>query len=144
MFIYYLNKWDTKWFFSDLLYAANLDDFKRYIQDEPNIYGKTNAKTEEIFKEHNIDYDKWLNPNSENNIKFIAKDSNQEQLEQVISNLTEDIEALRETALKNKIDKQYKDCIKENNFVISNKYSLSKAKLQTLVENLLKYLESRC
>ncbi len=39
-----------------------LGNFEDFIQDESNVYGKTNAKTKNAFIENNLDYEQWLKP----------------------------------------------------------------------------------
>lgn len=52
-----------------------LDDFKKYIMNPRNKYGKINEKTEQEFLKHGLDYKKWLNPEiSEKKINISGKD----------------------------------------------------------------------
>ena len=105
----------------------------KYIQDQNNIYGKANAKTKAIFQKYRLNYDKWLNPSKEHEIKFYAKDKNAEQLEQIGKLLVEDIETLRQTPVKKFLDKQFKHCLKEDKFVIPADVLGSKKKMNEFI-----------
>ncbi len=50
---------------STVVRESVLGNFTDFINDETNIYGKTNAKTKNAFIENNIDYEQWLNPDIE-------------------------------------------------------------------------------
>ncbi|MBQ8475830.1 hypothetical protein IJ531_02095, partial [bacterium] len=127
--------------FPDLIKASNLEDFESFIENPENIYGQTNLKTEAKFKEAGLDYDSWKKPSKESEVKFYRKDSNAQQLEQVASQLQEDIEALRATPAKGFIDKQLAKYIKEDSFVVPSEFSSSKAKMSDFVESVLKQLD---
>ena len=123
--------------FQDILRAANLEpDFIKYIHDENNEYGKANANTKKAFNKMNMNYDNWLKPNKENEIKFISKDKNTEQLKQIASQITEDMNTLIQTPAKGFISKQFPNCIKGDSFFIPKEYLTSKNKLTEFVNIL--------
>lgn len=128
--------------FKDILRIANLEDFKSYILDTSNKYGLANAKTKDKFKKHGLNYEAWINPNNENNVQFQTKDKNQENLAQIVGQLIEDIEALRQTPAKGFIDKQFAQFINGDKFVIPEEYATSKTKLSEFTKNLLKQLDN--
>jgi len=123
--------------FSDLLRAGNLEpDFTQYIHNTNNIYGQTNVKTRNLYGELGMNYDKWLKPSKENEVHFVSKDRNTEQLSQIANLITEDINTLMQTPVKGFLRKQFPKFIKGDDFVIPNEYLTSKVKLTELV-NLL-------
>ena len=123
--------------FSDILRATNLEpDFIKYIHDENNEYGVANANTKKTFSEMNMNYDNWLKPNKENEIKFISKDKNTEQLKQIVSQITEDMNTLMQTPAKGFISKQFPNCVKGDSFFIPKEYLTSKNKLTEFVKIL--------
>ncbi len=128
--------------FEELLRAANLDDFDRYINDTTNRYGQSNAVTKSEFEEAGLDYDKWVNPPKSAEINLKTKDKNQEHLEQVTSQIVEDIEALRATPVKSVVDKQLSGYIKNDRFVIPSEVMNNKTKLTQFTNNIIKQLDN--
>lgn len=55
--MYFTNKYDEM---DDIIKYSTTKDFKEFINDTSNEYGKINQKTKEIFKENGINYKKWL------------------------------------------------------------------------------------
>ena len=122
--------------FSDLLRAANLEDFETYIHDKTNIYGQTNANTKAQYDEMGMNYDKWLHPSKENEVQFVSKDKNTERLTQIASQIQEDMNTLMQTPAKGFIRKQFSKFVKGDEFIIPNEYLTSKTKLTELVKML--------
>ena len=83
-----------------------------------------------------MDYDKWLHPSKENEVQFLSKDKNTEQLTQIASQIQEDINTLMQTPAKGFIRKQFAKFVKGDEFIIPNEYLTSKAKLTELVKML--------
>lgn len=147
--------WDTKYIhllakdiqeeqdqaYSDILRAGNLADFREYIHDTSNNYGKTNAVTRQKYTDAGMDYEKWINPSKENEVDFVATDDNHEKLLQIQRQFLEDIETLRQGPVKGFIDKQYPKCIKNNEFIIPQEYTTSKAKLNDFITGVIKALD---
>lgn len=127
---------------SNILEAANLNDFRTYIQDTSNKYGKINNYTKLFFEFESMNYEKWLNPSKSNEIQFIAKDKNKEQLSKIAGQIAEDVEVLRQTPAKDFINKQLSKYIKDDKFSIPEEYTTSKAKLAEFTENVQKQFES--
>lgn len=148
-----LAAWDTKYShllakeaddkaFIDIIKATNLDDFNRYIHDEENIYGKSNKKTRSEFQQLGMDYEKWLHPSKDSEVKLQIKDKNAEQLSQISNQLLEDINVLRQTPVKGFLNKQFPKCIGKNgDFVIPSDVMQSKSKLNDFTNNIIKQLE---
>lgn len=148
-----LAAWDTKYShllakeaddkaFIDIIKATNLDDFNRYIHDEGNIYGKSNKKTRSEFQQLGMDYEKWLHPSKDSEVKLQIKDKNAEQLSQISNQLLEDINVLRQTPVKGFLNKQFPKCIDKNgDFVIPPDVMQSKSKLNDFTNNIIKQLE---
>lgn len=148
-----LAAWDTKYShllakeaddkaFIDIIKATNLDDFNRYIHDEGNIYGKSNKKTRSEFQQLGMDYEKWLHPSKDSEVKLQIKDKNAEQLSQISNQLLEDINVLRQTPVKGFLNKQFPKCIGKNgDFVIPPDVMQSKSKLNDFTNNIIKQLE---
>lgn len=145
-----INKWDMVYLplilksmdknpdgFANLIEGCTNHNFFDYIHDPSNIYGQTNNKTKEIYTEHNLDYEKYLRPSDNCNVRFISKDKNQEALIQFGHEIKENIEALRSTPLKNFIDKRYSTCIELNEFYIPDEVINSKEKLTHFIQNIL-------
>ena len=128
--------------FSDLIRAANLDDFSRYIHDVTNIYGKSNANTKGAYNEAGINYETWINPPKSAEVHFVTKDKNQEHLQQISAQLLEDINTLRQTPVKGFIDKQFPKYIKDGEFIIPSEIMSNKAKLKEFTNNIIKQLDS--
>ncbi len=124
--------------FSDLLRAANLEpDFNKYIHDTNNPYGQANAKTKAMYQENNMNYEAWIKPSKENEVHFVSKDKNTEQLNQIASQIAEDINTLMKTPVKGFLKKQYAaKFFKGDEFVIPQEYLTSKSKLTELVKQL--------
>ncbi len=128
--------------FRNILIASNLKDFKKFIQDTSNIYGKINSFTKSLFKNENMNYEAWLTPSKSNEIQFVVKDKNKEQLSQIADKITYDIEVLRQTPAKDFINKQLSKYIKDDEFSIPEECKTSKAKLTEFTENVQKQFES--
>ena len=143
-----ISKWNKKYLYTLITYfeeGDNIedmtevlrhsfqDDFKRYISDIKNIYGKANFETAKEFKEMGLSYKKWLNPSSESNVRFAVKDTNNEKFSQITKQIKEDVETLRRTKAKAFVDKQLREFINDNEFNIPNEAVKNK-------ENLLKTL----
>ena len=127
--------------YSDLIRAANLDDFNRYIHDTSNTYGETNANTKKVFEENGINYEKWLKPSEKNNIQFVSKDENTEHLVQIASLIAEDMESLMQTPVKGFIKKQFPNFVKDDEFIVPNQYLTSKAKLAEFVQSIIAQMQ---
>ena len=127
--------------FNDLIRAVNLGDFNRFIHDETNIYGQTNAKTKARFAELNLDIEKFEHPSKSCEIRRTFMDKNTEKINQICSQIVEDIENLRKTPVKGIIDKQFPHCIKNGEFIIPTEIANNKAKLNEFVNNVIKQLE---
>ncbi len=151
-----LTSWDTKYAhllskeiqenrdiaFSDILRAGTLEpDFMKYIHDTGNIYGQANARTQAMFAESGLDYEKWIHPSKDAEMKFTVKDKNTERLAQIADQILEDIETLRLGPVKGFIDKQFPHCIKDGKFIIPTEVMGSKAKLNEFIENIIKQLD---
>ena len=106
----------------DLLRVSNLGKFRVYIQDKKNKYGRANANTEKMFKENGMNYKAWLNQSKENNVKFVSKNKNEEQLQQIKEQVKEDMGTLMKTPVKVEIRKHFPYCVKDDKFIIPNKY----------------------
>ncbi|MBR1425099.1 hypothetical protein IJ579_06010, partial [bacterium] len=126
----------------DIVRAGNLEDFMAYIHDTDNVYGRANASTRRVYSELGIDYEKWIKPSKDSEVRFVSRDKNLEQLSQIGTQLVQDIEALRKTPAKGFIDKQFPKCIKDGKFVIPSEYLTSKAKLEEFTNSVLKQLDS--
>ena len=122
--------------FEDIIRAANLDDFRRYIHDTSNKYGRTNEITQNKFKQANMSYEKWLNPSKENEVEFVATDENMEQLNHMVSDIAENMNVLLQTPAKGFIIKQFNDFVKDDKFVLPKEYLSSKAKIKDLLQKL--------
>ena len=121
----------------DIIRAGNIEsDFIQYIHDENNVYGKANAQTKIKFDEMNMDYDSWVKPSKQNEVHFVSKDTNQEHLSQISAQITEDMNTLMQTPVKEFLKKQFSSFIKGDEFVIPNEYLTSKSKLEGLVKKL--------
>ena len=151
-----LTSWDTKYAhllskdiqeskdiaFSDILRAGTLEpDFMKYIHDTGNVYGQANARTQAMFAESGLDYEKWIHPSKDAETKFTVKDRNTERLAQIADQILEDIETLRLGPVKGFIDKQFPHCIKDGKFIIPTEVMGSKAKLNEFTENIIKQLD---
>ena len=151
-----LTSWDTKYAhllskeiqenrdiaFSDILRAGTLEpDFMKYIHDTGNVYGQANARTRAMFAESGLDYEKWIHPSKDAEMKFTVKDRNTERLAQIADQILEDIETLRLGPVKGFIDKQFPHCIKDGKFIIPTEVMGSKAKLNEFTENIIKQLD---
>ena len=137
--------------FTDIIRAANLHDFKEYIHDENNIYGKTNKITQSQFSEMNMRYDKWVNPSKEHEVQFKSHDRNTEQISQIATQLAEDINKMLEfkkdasgndiedkptKMLRGFFKKQFPQFFKGDEFVLPAEYTTNKAKLEELINIL--------
>lgn len=128
--------------FIDIIKAANLDDFNRYIHDEGNIYGESNKKTRSEFQQLGMNYEKWLHPSKDSEVTLQIKDKNAEQLSQISNQLLEDINVLRQTPAKGFLNKQFPKCIDQNgDFIIPPEIMQSKSKLNEFINNIIKQLE---
>lgn len=145
-----INKWDFAYLplilksldknqigFRDLIKSCTKNNFFDFIHDPNNIYGQTNNKTKEIFIERNLDYEKYLKPSQDCNVRFIAKDKNLAILLQFAKEINENMNALRKTPLKNYIDRRYSDCIEFDKFYIPEDTLESKDKLIKFVQNII-------
>ncbi len=114
----------------DIIVAANSHtSFIDYIHSTRNLYGQTNLKTKQAFKQLKLDYKKWIHPSSAY-VSFSVKDKNNENISQIISQLEEDMNELRKNdAVKNFVDKRFSKYIKEGKFFasdINHKFVLEK------------------
>ncbi len=127
----------------DLIYSATLNDFRSYINDYTNIYGLANASTQKYFQCYGLDYSKWLNPSSANNILFKNNDKTTNNLDIIIEHITEDIEELRSSnpEMKKFIDKSFPKCIKNGKFVVPKEYTKNRANLDKFTKGLINGLK---
>ena len=128
--------------YKDLIKAANTDNFMRYIHDVSNDYGKANTKTKEIFNQKGWDYDAYIKPAKENEVKLVIKDQNAEQLADEGKNFVRIIEQLMQPPMDKIIKKQLSKYMKDDKFVIPEKTLQSKEKLRSFMEGVLKNLDN--
>ena len=128
--------------YHDLIRASVLDDFMRYLHDGANDYGKANLKTKEIFEQKGWDYDAYIKPNKENEVKLGIKDKNTEQLTQSGANFVNIIERLMQPPLDKIVKKQLVKYLKDDKFVIPEDVLSSKDKLHKFMAGVLKNLEN--
>jgi hypothetical protein len=123
--------------FQDVLRAGNLEpDFIAYIHNRSNVYGQANVETRNRYEQLGMNYDKWIQPSKSNEVVFVTKDTNTEQLEQVAAQIAEDMNTLMQTPVKGFLKKQFPKFIKGDEFIIPNEYLSNKTKLQELVKIL--------
>lgn len=128
--------------FADIIRNSNLRDFKEFIQDTSNIYGQTNSKTKAEYIDNNMNYDAWINIPQNLNVRFHGTDKDTEALTNISEKLLKDINLLRQnSALRGILDKQFKQCIKNGEFIIPSEYQTNAVKLKDFIGNLLKALE---
>lgn len=86
---------------------ANSTDFKSYISDVSNIFGKTNKKTKDQFKNLNLDYGFWINTPKSFKKQFVLN-TNSEYWKTLNDIFTESINMLkrRNSGLNKFIDKK--------------------------------------
>ena len=120
-------------------YANKSGQFIKNIPEE-SIYGYANSDTADQFKKFNMNSEKWIHPDSKNNVEFKTVDKNHEILEQFAKQTEEDIEVLRQTKAKDFIDKQFKDLIKDDKFIIPHKIKTKKTELIKLLNTAMNKL----
>ena len=113
-----------------------------FCHNTENVYGQANARTQAIFAEEGLNYEKWVHPSKDTEMKFTVQDRNTERLHQIADQILEDIQTLRQGPVKGFIDKQFPQCIKDGEFVIPTEILGSKAKMNEFVENIIKQLDS--
>ena len=59
-----------------IIRMAVMYDFKEFIQNPNNKFGKTNAETKKEFEKNNINYDMWFNKDEKQDIDFKVQDRN--------------------------------------------------------------------
>jgi hypothetical protein len=55
-----------------------------------------------------IDYEKWINPAKQNEVRVLFVDRNKERLARIVQDLIENINLIRQSPLKDFFDKRYK------------------------------------
>ena len=123
--------------FDDIIRAANLEkDFVEYLHNADNVYGQANNNTQKMYADMKMDYDEWLHPSKNHEIKFTAKDKNLDKVQQIASQVEEDLNALMNTPVSGFLKKQFPKFIKDNKFVLPAEYTNNKAKLTEFVKLL--------
>ena len=123
--------------FDDIIRAANLEkDFVEYLHNADNVYGQANNNTQKMYADMKMDYDEWLHPSKNHEIKFTAKDKNLDKVQQIASQVEEDLNALMNTNthVSGFLKKQFPKFIKDNKFVLPAEYTTNKAKLTEFVK----------
>ncbi|MBR6099552.1 hypothetical protein IKP85_07375 [bacterium] len=139
------NENNVKEVLQDMIRAVNAGKFEEFIADTSNKYGRTNAQTKAMFGKTNMNYDSWVKPPKEAEVKCVLKDQNLHALETKAGDIEEYINKLPQAVLKGFIKKQYPNFIqmvKDDagnevaKFVIPSDIKSSKAKLIELVQQL--------
>lgn len=120
----------------DILNGMNTNNFKNYILTKSKEYKRINTDIKKIFKANTLNYDLWLNPRKENEIKFVTVDNNKEALKQIATQIMEDINILIKTPAKSFIEKQLKEYVKNGVFIVPEKIYTNKNLFKKLIENL--------
>ena len=107
--------------------------FKEVISCDENINGVMNNQTRIEFDVMGLDYDKWFNPSSKNNVIVKFKDDNATMLELSLKQLNQNIEQLRNISLKSYIDRRYKKFLVNDEFVIPKVYSTNPKMAQKFI-----------
>jgi len=106
-------------------------DFKSTLKTD-----KQNA----FFENFGLNFAFWFNPNAENNVQFKSNDTSEDRIEQIISQIEEDFESLRQTPAKGFIDKHFSDFINNDKFGIPEKYH-NKQALATFLKTAYELLD---
>lgn len=122
--------------FCDLIRSSMQDNFMEFIHDTNNDYGKSNLITKEIFNKRGYNYEKWINPSKDLEIKVAIKDKASENLELITKQLNDDIEKLRNTKAKKYFDTQMSAYIQDDKFITPNTKSEIKKLANALIKNL--------
>ncbi|MCM1338705.1 MAG: hypothetical protein NC191_03440 [Muribaculaceae bacterium] len=120
----------TRGAFEDVVKLANTSkDFKTVIHSDNNTYGKINNETKKIFESHGMNYDNWLSPPAETNVKLNIRGNDVSGLNEIADSLNDTIEILRSRpAVKKIIDKKYKSFVTDKEmFILPFEVSSNKA-----------------
>lgn len=120
----------------ELFKGLTSSNFKNYILNKSNTYKETNAEVKRIFKTNSLNYDLWLNPRKENEVKFVTIDNNKGKLRQIAKQISEDMNTLLQTQAKSFIEKQFREYVKDDQFIIPERIASNQNLLKELVENL--------
>jgi len=144
-----IKSWDNEYFslvaqainedeflFGDLFKASLSPNFLEFIHNVENSCGESNSNTKDLFKLNKFDYEKWVKPSKENEVKFLAVDKNLQKLKQIELSLLENIEAIRNTNIKKFFDKRYAEYIKDDKFVLPEYIADLKESLMKFIKNL--------
>ena len=123
--------------FRDIFRAGNFEpDFKKYLHDQNNKYGRVNLQTKRLYEELGLDYEKWINPPSKNEIRFTTQDTNKKRFLDISNAVSKEMNKLLKSPAKMFIKKQFPAWVKENKFVIPEKYLANSSKLAEFVSML--------
>lgn len=120
-----------------LVWAMFNKDFNSYIHDEKNVFGRKNLETIETFEENGLDYSKWINIDKDLTVQFKNESVNSGMLKNLSKAIVEYIETLRNSGLKNFIDKRYSEFIENDKLVLPKDFVNNKTNLTNFVKNVL-------
>ena len=123
-----------------LVWAMFNTDFNNYIHDKKNIFGRKNIETIEIFKENHLDYSEWINIDKDLSVQFKNESVNSGMLKHLSKSIVEHIETLRNSGLKNFIDKRFSEFIKNDKLILPKEIENNKTNLTNFVKNVLAQL----
>ena len=119
--------------FDDLLRAAVLGDFREYINDETNDYGRVNAETKEQFMQAGMDYDKWVNPEKSAEVIFNTQTLSVTDIVEEISSAVEELRR-HNKFIKTALDKALRENIVNDKFVLRPEETTNAVELNKFIE----------
>ena len=117
----------------DLLRAAVLGDFREYINDETNDYGRVNAETKEQFTQAGMDYDKWVNPEKSAEVIFNTQTLSVTDIVEEISSAVEELRR-HNKFIKTALDKALRENIVNDKFVLRPEETTNAVELNKFIE----------
>lgn len=128
--------------FIDIIKSSLFADFDKYIHDTTYDCGVANSKTKQIFGKIGLDYEKWVKPNKDLEVRFQVIDNNAQQLELMAKQTEEDIESLLENpALRSLLHKRFSQNMQKGYFTLKSENYTSKKKFSDFLNNLNNQLE---
>ena len=129
-------------YLEELIKISLFTDFDKHINDEKNDIGFTNARTRKLFEKRGLNYEKWVHPNKDLEVRFQTIDNNAQKLEFIAKQTEEDMATLMENvSLKSLLYRRFSKNIKDDIFVIPQEIYSSRHRLQDFLKNLNNQLQ---
>ena len=125
----------------DIIKASLFENFKEFIMNPSNDYGKINNEVKDVFKGAKLNHDLWLNTDPNDAVIYQQVNFALKKRQELTSELVAQINKLRQTPAGNYVEKVLRDYMDGDNFTYPERILHSNQNLINFTNDILQRLE---